>query len=261
MRLAFFDRYLKNRQTGVDDWPAISYFTMGAERLDYTESWPPPGATSRTFYLQGGGVLSETPPPDAAASDTYTVDFTTTTGMSNRWMTQMGNPVLNLNDRAAMDRRMLHYDTPPMTQDLQVTGTPVVTMWVDSDHTDGALLVYLEDVSEDGVSRYITEGGLRLIHRNTSVNPHFDQSAPYHSFARKDAAPLVPGEVVALTFQLWPTSVLIRRGHRLRLAIAGADADTFDRIPATGTPTIRVHRSAARLSSIDIPVVPSPRNE
>ena len=150
---------------------------------------------------------------------------------------------------------MLVYDTPPMDQDLQITGTPVVSLYVDSDHADGALLVYLEDVDPNGVSRYVTEGGLRVIHRTVSTNPHFEQTAPYHSFDRQDAAPLVPGEIAEITFQLWPTSVRIQRGHRLRLAIAGADAETFDRIPETGTPTIAVHRTTAHPSHLNLPVV------
>ena len=167
----------------------------------------------------------------------------------------MGNPVLNIDDRGPMYARMLVYDTQPMEQDLQITGTPVVSLHVESDNADGALLVYLEDVDPNGVSRYLTEGGLRVIHRTVSTNPHFDQNAPYHSFNREDAAPLVPGQVAEVTFQLWPTSVLIQRGHRLRLAIAGADAETFDRVPETGTPVVVVHRTAAHPSRVDLPVV------
>ena len=70
---------------------------------------------------------------------------------------------------------------------------------------------------------------------------------------RDDAEPLVPGEPAELTFQLWPTSVLFRAGHRIRVAIAGADAGTFERLPAEGTPTIRVEVAGA--SFLELPVV------
>ena len=65
----------------------------------------------------------------------------------------------------------------------------------------------------------------------------------------------MPGRVETLTFGLLPTSVLIRKGHRIRVAIAGADNDTFLRIPAAGTPTITVARNRTRASFIDLPVV------
>lgn len=50
--------------------------------------------------------------------------------------------------------------------------------------------------------------------------------------------PLKPGEVAELRFALQSISVLVKKGHRLRVAIAGHDEDTFIRIPAEGTPTI-----------------------
>lgn len=81
---------------------------------------------------------------------------------------------------------------------------------------------------------------------------------PYHSFRRADVRPLVPGEAAELAFEMMPTSVLIRAGHRIRIAIAGADADTFQRVPETGRPVIEVHRSQPLPSHVRLPVVPRP---
>ena len=78
---------------------------------------------------------------------------------------------------------------------------------------------------------------------------------PYHSFKLADTMPLVPGEGTELTFGLLPTSVLIRRGHRLRIAIAGHDQGTFVRIPAEATPVITVARNSQHASYIDLPLV------
>jgi predicted acyl esterase len=65
----------------------------------------------------------------------------------------------------------------------------------------------------------------------------------------------VPGQIAELKFGLQPTSILIRKGHRLRIAIAGADKDSFARIPAQGTPTISVARNQKNASWIELPVV------
>jgi len=103
---------------------------------------------------------------------------------------------------------------------------------------------------------YITEGELRALHRKISnETPPYKMLVPYHSFLRKDALPLVPGQLAELKFGLQPTSVLIKKGHRLRIAIAGADKDTFARIPATGVPTITVARNRKDASWIELPVV------
>ena len=80
------------------------------------------------------------------------------------------------------------------------------------------------------------------------------QLGPYHSFNRVDARPLVPGEVTEISLNLYATSVLIKAGHSLRVALAGADADTFDRYPAAGTPVWTVHRSSVYPSHIELPM-------
>ncbi len=256
LRLAFFDHYLKGVDNGVDAWPPIRYFNLGEEAFHETDTWPPSGTRARSFYLDEGFALAAERPTTATGADTYRVDPAVTTGTNNRWMTQMGGPVLGLDDRGSMDARMLTYTTPPLDEDLQITGWPAVTLQVSSDRPDGMVLVYLEDVDEDGRSRYITEGGLRLIHRKVSPNPYFEEPGPYHSFARADAQDMRPGEVAEISVRLWPITALVRRGHRLRLAIAGADAGTFDPIPAEGSATLTVYRNRSHTSMLQLPVMP-----
>jgi predicted acyl esterase len=49
-------------------------------------------------------------------------------------------------------------------------------------------------------------------------------------------------------------TVLIEKGHRLRIAIAGHDKDTFARIPTEGTPEISVQRNSVYASHVDLPM-------
>jgi len=140
---------------------------------------------------------------------------------------------------------------------MEVTGHPVVTLYMSSNHDDGAVFVYLEDVTPEGEVLYVGEGQLRLLHRKVSeeVSP-FVTAGPYHSYKEADAEPMVQGEVVEVTVALHPTSVLFRRGHRIRIAIGGGDADTFARIPAEGMPVWTVERGTSRASHITLPVIP-----
>ncbi len=251
MRRTFFDRFLKDVENDVEQWPAIRYYNLGEEAFRETDVWPPRGVAELSFYLQSGKRLG-TGRPTATGRDEYAIDFGVSTGSNNRWRTQLGEPVLNLDDRAAMDDQMLTYTTAPLEQGLQITGTPVVTLHVSSTHEDVAVLAYLEVVDPDGRSRYVTEGGLRLIHRKVTTDPDFSEPA-YHSFSKGDAAPMVPGQVAEVSFRLWPTSVQVQPGQSLRLAIAGADAGTFVRIPDDGNPTINVHWNRDGASVLTIP--------
>ena len=255
LRRLFFDHHLKGEDNGVDDWPSMRFFNLGEEAYHDTEAWPPAGTGATTFHMDRGGRLTGDPEAVGSGSDDYTVDPGVTTGANNRWMAQMGQPILNLDDRGEMDARMLTYTTAPLDADLQIAGYPVVTLKLASDHEDGALFVYLEDVDAEGRSRYVTEGGIRLIHRRAVPNPYFPGEDPYHSFARADAAPMPPGEAVEVSVRLWPIAAMIRAGHRIRVAVAGADAGMFDPLPADDEVILTVYRGGEDGSRIVLPVV------
>jgi len=255
LRVRFFDHFLKGADNGADKEPRVRYYNLGEETFLNSDTWPPPGVKPQRMYARADGLLSAAAPPDGDGADRYEVDFEVSTGSGNRWMTQMGQPVLGLDDRAAMDARMLTYTGPALEEPLQLTGFPVVRLEMNSTHADGAVLVYLEDVAPDGRSRYLTEGGLRFLHRRVEDDPGFEAFGPVHSFAREDAWPTVPGETATIRIRLNPISVRIAKGHSVRVAIAGADAAIFDRVPAKGTPTLTLERNAEHASYIDLPSV------
>jgi uncharacterized protein len=252
----FFDEFTKGRQNGVAE-RALIYYTLAEDTWKKTTVWPLPGTTMQRFYLADGNALSAIPPAAPSGDDTYTVDFEASTGKRNRWYTQLGDNDVIYEDRAQQDMRLLTYTSGPLATDMEVTGHGVVTLRVASTSTDGNFFVYLEDVAPDGKVTYVTEGMLRALHRNISADePPYKTLYPYRSFRKKDGEMLQPGKTATLTFQLLPTSVLFRAGHRIRMAIAGADHDTFLRTPSEGNVTIRVFRNQTEVSFIDLPVVP-----
>ena len=249
----FFERVLVRNEPVVGK--TIFYYTLGAERWQQTDRFPPPNTEMQSWYFQADQGLACEQPAEVEAADVYTVDFAATTGTDNRWHTPMAKPLVYAN-RAQEDRRLLTYTSAPLEADLQVTGYPVVTLYVESSETDGAFFVYLEDVDPQGVVRYITEGQLRAIHRKLADDPApYWAGMPYRTFKRADASPLPTAETVELTFGLQPTSVLFRRGHSIRIALAGADCDTFARVPAQAVPIWRISRSLTQPSRIQLPVM------
>jgi len=255
--LRFFDAYLKGGEDEVRSEKVLFYYTLGEERWKRTGTWPPQGTTIHRWYLAENQNLSRTPPEAKSGQDTYSVDFAASTGQHNRWweLSALERKTVMYKDRAQAGQHMLIYTTPPLAEDTEITGYPLVTLYVTSTETDGAFFLYLEDVDPAGRVTYVTEGQLRAIHRRVSSGtPPYTIQVPYHSFQEADAAPLVPGEVAELSFGMHPTSVLIKKGHRIRLGIAGHDAGTFSRIPARGAPVITVARNRDYASCIDLPL-------
>jgi putative CocE/NonD family hydrolase len=251
--LCFLDEYVRGDGGPLRE---LVYRTMGEDGWKRTAEWPLPQAREEAWYLREDGVLSPEAPAGSGA-DEYTVDFTHTTGERNRWATNNGAGDVVYPDRAEADRKLLTYTSAPLTEDVEVTGHPVLTVRMRSTHADGALFVYLEDVTPDGRVLYIGEGQIRLLHRKISEDePPFVTAEPYHSFKEADAEPMAPGAVEEVVFALHPTSVLFRAGHRIRVSIGGADAGTFARVPTQGEPVWTIERGAEAPSFITLPVIP-----
>ena len=255
--LCFFERFVRGVDNGFT-MGRLRYFTMGARRWNTSTAWPIPDARETSWFLGGAGSLVSTTPPDSG-QDPYAVDFAHTTGTHNRWATNNGAGDVVYPDRAAADSALLTYTSAPLDAPLEITGQPVVTLWISADREDAAVFVYLEDVAPDGRVTYLGEGQLRALHRAVSgEKPPYPVIGPYHTFYRKDGVPLVPGQPTELRFALHPVSVRLEPGHRLRVAVAGADSDTFARIPAEGPLSLAVHRGGDRASRIVLPVVARP---
>jgi len=131
----FFDRYLKGIENGIDEEPPFYLYTTGSDEWDFYEEWPVDGAEMTPWYLDAGGVLSDSKPA-AEGTASYTVDYTTTSGPQTRWLAMTGEPSV-YEDRVAEDEKCLTFTTVPLEADLDVTGHPVLHLYVSSTATDG----------------------------------------------------------------------------------------------------------------------------
>jgi hypothetical protein len=231
----------------------IHYYTAGAAAWRTTPVWPPANVAPARWYFAAGGALNRDPPTGTdGAADRYAVDFGATTGKTNRWTTQLGGGPVDYGDRAAQDRKLLTYTSAPLAHAIEVTGAPLATLRLASTDPDGAVFVYLEAVAPDGRSTYLTEGALRLPLRGPAGGANTPPGAR-PSFRRADMAPLVPGQTIEVGVPLHVVSARIPARDRLRIAVGGADADTFARYPDDGNPVLTIHRSTAQPSFVDLP--------
>jgi len=250
--LAFFDRHLRGVEGG--EAPTVRYFTLGEERWKSAETWPPPEVRREALYLGAGGALASAPLVDVGA-DTHHLDPAASTGQRSRWRSFIGpHRRIGYPDRAAQDRNLPVYDSPPLLAPLEVTGHPVVRLFLASEAPDGAVFAYLEEVTPSGEVLHVTEGALRLLHRRLEDKPTVVTPAPSHSFLRADGAAMPRGEVVEVVLGLLPISWRFGRGSRVRLALAGADVDNFGVAEET-LGRVEVWRGGGRASRLELPVV------
>ena len=257
MMADFFDRLLRPEVSNPIEF-GIRYYTMGEGQWHETKVWPPQGSDSTTrLYFEANHALSSTPPVAISAGDMYPVSFAASTGKNNRWTTELNLDIL-YPDRSGEDSKLLVYTGAPLATDVEISGSPMVVLEVASTATDGAVFAYLEDVAPDGHVTYLDEGELRAVNRK-QMDAHerpYNSLCPASSNSRRDAQPLVPGKPAELKFSMWPTSILLRKGHQIRVALAGADAGVFRRYPPAGDVTWTVYRQSALASYVELPMRP-----
>lgn len=251
--IRFFDQHLRGLASGIERDAPVQYYTMGREEWRGSNTWPPPGATWQSWHLDADKTLTTTPPAADEAEDTYQVDPAQVSPPGSRWGLVVGTSARRgYSDRRRLGKGMLSYTTPALPQAMEVTGHPRVRIFMASDATDGAVFAYLEDVAPNGRITYVTEGQLRLIHRQATLGP--DDLTPIRSFRRSDARDMVPGQVTEVVFDLLPTSYQFATGHKIRLVVAGHDAANFSQPYPARPPVYRVHRDALHASRVELPV-------
>jgi len=256
--LRWWDYWLKGIDNGVMREEPVYYYVMGAKEGQAWRSartWPLP-QERRTAYWFGRrsreGALGLDAPREKGAKDEMTVDESAAVAPNPRWTTAPAAP-----DLAANDAKGLSYTTAPLTAPLEVTGHPVVHLWISASAPDVDVFVYLEEVDAKGGSRYVSEGALRASHRATA-EPGYDlMGLPYHRGLRADRADLVPGQPVELVLDLFPTSTLFQPGHRIRVTITGADQANTRAPVRTPPPRLTLWRAAGRGSFLELPVIPA----
>jgi len=280
-RLRFFDRYLKGVHNGIDNEPPIYIYVMNGEGWRFENEWPVARQKTIKYYFAEGNSLAEQ--KRSAGSDHYRVDYTTDSQQNgqNRWSLGLGM-ISNVVLRTKKGLKCLTYTSQPLKSDLEVTGHPVVHMWVSSTAADGDFYVYLEDVDEKGEAYYVTDKMLRAnfskLIRNEDILPQGSEidvlpELPWHGFKKSDYVDgnLGGGKKAKLVIDLMPTSWVFKEGHRIRISLAGADWPTFQLHPALSpkndpsdpaniTPTITVYRNAIYPSHIVLPVIPDNPN-
>ena len=150
---------------------------------------------------------------------------------------------------------MLTFASAPFEQATEISGHAVVQLHVSTSEHDAGVFVYLSEVDADGRSWFITEGQLRLLHRAEAPAPaSYRATWPYRTFRREHARHMTPGVPETVRFALLPVSWRLQAGSRLRVAIAGGDADHFAQVTHGRPPKLEFTLGGGQGSFIDLPL-------
>jgi uncharacterized protein len=262
--LRWFDYWLKGIKNGIMNEAPIHYYRMG---VPVDAAWqtatglPLKKQKTTPFYFEKGkmgsiasindGFLTKVFPSDSIDKDSYTLDYTTTSGKNSRWVAVMKPH--EYPDMSSNDKKTLTYTTPQLDADVEITGHPIVILWLKTEATDFDVFAYLEEVDRSGKSTYITEGGLRATHRKKGWAPYNNFDLPFYTHFQEDLIPIPPQKPIELAFSLLPTSYKFKKGNRIRITIAFADTDNFETPTIHPAPNLELLRDAIHPSRIRLP--------
>jgi uncharacterized protein len=272
-QLRFFDYWLKGIDNGVMDEPPVKLAIRqgGGEVTWRSENeWP----LARTQWGRLHFDLSEpaagraensgslvTDNPKTVASRTYSASGASKGGSSSASSTFLASGAM----QAGMG---ISLDTPPLSQDMEVTGPVAATLWVSSSTEDMDLFLTIRNIDADGNDVWevgqqgqqvcVAKGWLRVSHRE--LDPELSLPyRPYHRHRRR--LDLQPGEAVKVEVEIWPTSMVFKKGHRIRLDIQPRDGvgslhyTHYHADYNTGTNTI--YSGGDKESFLLLPIIPA----
>jgi putative CocE/NonD family hydrolase len=257
-RLRWFDRWLKDIRNGLDEEPPIYLYVMGANVWRNECEWPLQRTKFVDYYLQsargantrlGDGMLTTTTPKEGKDAFVYDPnDPVPTLGGNVAMQPARVGPY----DQRAIQLRqdVLVYTTPPLEEDIEVTGPVMLKLFASTDRRDTDFTGKLVDVHPNGYAQIVLEGILR--------------GRYWKSFKEENL--LTPNQVYELDVDLWSTSNLFRKGHRIQLEVSSSNFPKYDRNPNTGQKfgedaqlmiaNQTVYHGGARASRLVLPIVP-----
>ena len=159
----WFDHFLKGEDNGIlEKTPHVRYFTMGLNKWQTSDTWPPQGAQPMTFYLSSGGQGEQPerrrrvdyyPQPDADQPDSFVYDPMNPVPSYGGNVCCTGNAVQGgAFDQRKMEARadILVYTSEPLQEGTEVSGPIDATLYVSSDAKDTDFTVKVIDVYPDG---------------------------------------------------------------------------------------------------------------
>jgi predicted acyl esterase len=236
----WFDRWLKGRDTGVQNDPRLVIYMQHWHAPDPNlqnvpgewrreDTWPPPETRATTLFMQANHTLAES----AAAPDNHKLKYVPSIGVeAGFWWGEL------LSDPRPVDAFSLVYDSAPLQDDVAILGRPHALLRASATAPLADWFARLSDVAPDGAVTQITGAGLNGAQRDSMSEPR----------------DLELGRVYPLDIEMHLTSWVFPKGHRIRVAISNALWPMMLPTPYSMTTTLELGGSNG--SRLVLPVVP-----
>ena len=227
--LRWFDYWLKGIDNGVTTEAPVHYGVSepsGATEWKSAPRLPLPEAQYRAHWLAADGGLTKAQPRDETTTP-YEVDHAVSLGAMGRHSYYVDDLYINTVNLNARAERCLTFTSEPLETDIEIVGWPALELEVATNSDRGAVVATLEQIGADGAAAYLSEGFINFAHRRTAADPGGHEGPVWHSWSKSDLASVTAGERMDVQLELYPVACRVRAGERLRLTLAGADADNL----------------------------------
>ena len=273
VRVRWFDRWVKKAKNGADKLSPVNLYTMGPNRWEHPSTWPVPGTRYTRYYLNGeksgsagsinDGGLDTAPATGSLADEAPLLPASSPCSrMTAQWTAGLAN--FCQTDNSTYEASSLTYTTKPLARDTQVTGLITAELWAELTSTEATLVAVLSDVDESGQSTQVTAGFLLASQRANDLSRSKRTKSgliirPWHPFTKESQRPVTPNDAERYLIEIYPTSQVFAKGHRLRLTIGTANTPgTATSLPSLVNEAggqIRLLHGPAYRSNVLLPVI------
>ena len=259
---AWFDLMLKESKNDFKEkTPRVQYYTMGSNKWQSSDVWPPENSEMTTFYLSsngnantlnGDGKLTSIKRKVVNKSDSFLYDPMSPIKSNGGGVCCQGNAVEGGafdQQEVELNENILVYSSQVLKNGMEITGFINTTLYLSSDVKDTDLTVKILDVYPDGRAFNIDETIQRVRYREG-----YDKEV----FMEKD-------NVYKVNLTPMSTSNYFKKGHQIRIEISSSNFPRFARNLNTGgnnydeTKSViannKIHHSKKYPSSIILPIV------
>lgn len=262
---AWYDRYLRGRDNGVEQQPKVQMLLSDGDRLQYlagnflrydSSDWPVPGtqwtalaldpARSGTAQSLNDGSMGTTVPqatavqsyPEIVSLPTATDPHTTAVVGSMNFGGYSFNTLLTaipqLADMTLMEPLSLSFTTMPLGSDVWSVGPASLELSLSSTAPESDIYAVICDVSPDGKAHPVATGRLRTAYPDIDVDQsltdaHGNVVQPHGVYANKNDA--MPGTQRPYRVEFWPIGNRFKKGDRIRLYLLGVSAYHLPSLP------------------------------
>ncbi len=276
LQLAWFDRWLKGIDTGIDQTSTpLHAYDLGSDGYREATSYPFGQAKPTTYYFHAGGGLSPAPPTESSGADQLVFTGTSIPCSTSveQWGAGLGQLLFNslgTQDPCSLDSALseqgpgaVSYTTAPFTTPTTLAGPIGATIYARANTKDTLFVVSIDDVAPNGQPRQLTtgvlDGSLRALDpADTWMGTGGRPILPYHPYTQASQQPVTPGALTRYDVEVFPTFDTLEPGHRLRVVV---NTDDFPHVfpNATQFPNLiggvwAVQRTADAPSGVELPL-------